>query len=73
MTHLKRDVIVLFGETLSSKPGKSTVRAQSSANSSSLISDETILLYQIQLFLIVHKLIISKSFTFNKNYLLNSF
>lgn len=44
MTHLKRDVIVLFGETLSSKPGKSTVRAQSSANSSSLISDDTILL-----------------------------
>lgn len=44
MTHLKRDVIVLFGETLSSNPGKSTVRAQSSANSSSLISDDTILL-----------------------------
>lgn len=44
MTHRKRDVIVLFGETLSSNPGKSTVRAHSSANSSSLISDDTILL-----------------------------
>lgn len=44
MTHLNKDVIVLFGETLSSKPGKSTVRAQSSANSSSLISDDTTLL-----------------------------
>lgn len=50
MTHLKRDVIVLFGETLSSKPGKSTVRAQSSANSSSLISDDTILLYKLNHF-----------------------